>query len=165
MGRQDFECTPWGNPTYNIFGWQKPCYLLQDGYAATFQELMEDTAWENYGHRSGNLECAHCMVHCGYEATAVDNTFGCWKGFARTVKLTLLGLRASKPVPKRNEESAVKPLIIGVGADPLASNGNGHGNGHSVEPIPAETKKQSLGCGSGGCSCHHKEEVAADGKS
>src|SRR2546428_11151832 len=67
MGRREYDCTPWGNPTYNIFGWQKPCYLLQDGYAATFRELMEETEWERYG--TGRDErCADCMVHCGYEA-------------------------------------------------------------------------------------------------
>jgi hopanoid biosynthesis associated radical SAM protein HpnH len=89
MGEVDYQCTPWGNPTYNIFGWQKPCYLLQEGYAATFRELIEDTKWENYG--TGRHEkCADCMVHCGYEASAVNDTFGSLKGFGRTVKATLL---------------------------------------------------------------------------
>ncbi len=67
MGKQDYECTPWGNPTYNLFGWQRPCYLLQDGYAETFKELMETTPWENYGRKSGNEKCQDCMVHCGFE--------------------------------------------------------------------------------------------------
>ena len=66
MGKRNFECTPWGMPTYNIFGWQKPCYLLQDGYADTFNEMMESTAWENYGAKSGNPKCANCMVHSGH---------------------------------------------------------------------------------------------------
>lgn len=88
MGKRDYQCTPWGNPTYNIFGWQRPCYLLQDGYAQTFRELMETTDWENYG-TGRNEKCADCMVHCGYEASAVDDTFSSWSGFARTVKLTL----------------------------------------------------------------------------
>jgi hopanoid biosynthesis associated radical SAM protein HpnH len=86
QGKLDFECTPWGNPTYNIFGWQKPCYLLQEGYAQTFQELIEDTQWENYGKKSGNEKCKDCMVHCGHEPTAVNETFGSLKGLARTVK-------------------------------------------------------------------------------
>ncbi|MFZ0590156.1 MAG: DUF3463 domain-containing protein, partial [Bryobacteraceae bacterium] len=73
-------CTPWGMPTYNIFGWQKPCYLLQDGYAETFAELMEGTAWDRYGYESGNPRCANCMVHSGYEASAVDHTFSSLKG-------------------------------------------------------------------------------------
>lgn len=72
-GNQDYRCTPWGNPTRNIFGWQRPCYLLSEGYVSTFRELMEETAWELYG--TGNYEkCADCMVHCGYEATAVNDT-------------------------------------------------------------------------------------------
>src|SRR5438270_763129 len=66
MGERQYACTPWGMPTYNIFGWQKPCYLLQDGYADTFQELMDSTAWEEYGTESGNPKCANCMVHSGY---------------------------------------------------------------------------------------------------
>jgi hopanoid biosynthesis associated radical SAM protein HpnH len=89
MGKRDYQCTPWGNPTYNIFGWQRPCYLLQDGYASTFQELMETTDWDRYG-TGRNERCADCMVHCGYEATAVDDTFSSWSGFARTVRLTLM---------------------------------------------------------------------------
>lgn len=89
MGKRNYECTPWGNPTFNIFGWQRPCYLLQDGYAATFKELIETTNWDGYG-TGRNDQCADCMVHCGYEASAVDDTFGSWSGFARTVKLTLL---------------------------------------------------------------------------
>jgi hopanoid biosynthesis associated radical SAM protein HpnH len=89
QGKVDFECTPWGNPTYNIFGWQKPCYLLQEGYVQTFKELIDDTKWENYGRKSGNEKCKDCMVHCGYEPTAVDETFGSLKGFARTVKATM----------------------------------------------------------------------------
>ncbi|MBW8056788.1 MAG: adenosyl-hopene transferase HpnH [candidate division NC10 bacterium] len=89
MGKREYQCTPWGNPTYNIFGWQRPCYLLQDGYTATFKELIETTEWDRYG-TGRNDKCADCMVHCGYEATAVDDTFGSWSAFARTVKLTLL---------------------------------------------------------------------------
>ena len=70
-GNQEFHCTPWGMPTRNIFGWQKPCYLLGEGYAKTFKELMETTDWDAYG--TGRYEkCANCMAHCGYEATATD---------------------------------------------------------------------------------------------
>jgi hopanoid biosynthesis associated radical SAM protein HpnH len=89
MGKQEFKCTPWGMPTYSIFGWQKPCYLLQDGYAETFSELMAETEWANYGTESGNPECANCMVHSGYEASAVDYTFSSLKGFVATVRATL----------------------------------------------------------------------------
>jgi hopanoid biosynthesis associated radical SAM protein HpnH len=91
MGRRHYKCTPWGMPTYNIFGWQKPCYLLQDGYADSFAELMEATKWESYGTESGNPKCANCMVHSGYEASAVDDTFGSIKGFLATVRATLFG--------------------------------------------------------------------------
>lgn len=73
LGNQTYQCTPWGNPTRNIFGWQKPCYLLSEGYAKTFKELIEDTNWQDYG--TGRYEkCADCMVHCGFEATAVNDT-------------------------------------------------------------------------------------------
>jgi hypothetical protein len=89
QGKIEYDCTPWGMPVYNVFGWQKPCYLLQDGYAATFAELMESTAWEKYGSKSGNPKCKDCMVHSGYEASAVNDTFSSLSGFARTVKATL----------------------------------------------------------------------------
>ena len=72
-GNQTFKCTPWGNPTRNIFGWQRPCYLLGEGNVSSFAELMEETDWESYG--TGAYEkCADCMVHCGYEPTAVNET-------------------------------------------------------------------------------------------
>lgn len=74
-GNQSYQCTPWSNPTYNIFGWQKPCYLLVDeGTVESFAQLMEDTDWESYG-TGRNPKCDNCMAHCGYEGTAVDDTF------------------------------------------------------------------------------------------
>ncbi len=91
MGRRSYVCTPWGMPTYNVFGWQKPCYLLQDGYADTFSELLSQTQWEKYGAESGNSKCANCMVHSGYEASAVDDTFGSLRGFLATVRATVFG--------------------------------------------------------------------------
>ena len=98
MGRIDYQCTPWGNPTYNVFGWQRPCYLLQDGYARTFRELMEQTDWDLYG--TGRHEkCADCMVHCGYEASAVNDTFGSLAGFGRTVRAVLMPNRTSSEPP------------------------------------------------------------------
>jgi hopanoid biosynthesis associated radical SAM protein HpnH len=89
MGKRDFKCTPWGMPTYSIFGWQKPCYLLQDGYADSFAELMSTTEWDNYGTESGNPKCANCMVHSGYEASGVDYTFSSLKGLWAAAKATL----------------------------------------------------------------------------
>lgn len=70
MGEQNFECTPWGSPSYSVFGWQKPCYLLNEGHYSSYQELLNQTDWNNYGKASGNPKCADCMVHCGYEPTA-----------------------------------------------------------------------------------------------
>ncbi len=73
-GNQTYKCTPWGNPTRNIFGWQKPCYLIGEGYVNSFKELMETTDWDKYG--TGNYDkCSDCMAHCGYEASAVEDTF------------------------------------------------------------------------------------------
>jgi hopanoid biosynthesis associated radical SAM protein HpnH len=70
-GNQEFLCTPWGMPTRNVFGWQRPCYLLGEGYANSFKELMETTDWDSYG--TGRYEkCANCMAHCGYEPTAAN---------------------------------------------------------------------------------------------
>jgi hypothetical protein len=86
MGKKNLRCTPWGMPTFSIFGWQKPCYLLQDGYADTFAELMETVEWSNYGTESGNPRCANCMVHSGYEASGVNYTFGSLKGLLETAK-------------------------------------------------------------------------------
>jgi hopanoid biosynthesis associated radical SAM protein HpnH len=74
-GNQTYQCTPWSNPTYNVFGWQRPCYLLSDqGYAPSFRSLMDDTPWDMYGV-GRNARCDNCMAHCGFEGTAVDDTF------------------------------------------------------------------------------------------
>jgi hopanoid biosynthesis associated radical SAM protein HpnH len=93
-GNRSYHCTPWGNPTRTIFGWQRPCYLLGEGYARTFKELMETTDWDRYG--VGNYEkCADCMVHSGFEATAVaDAIRSPWK----LVKLSLTGVRTEGPM-------------------------------------------------------------------
>ncbi|TML27782.1 MAG: adenosyl-hopene transferase HpnH, partial [Actinobacteria bacterium] len=72
-GKVDYECTPWGIPSYSIFGWQRPCYLMADGYAETYQELLETTDWSKYG-RGRDPRCDNCMAHCGYEPTAVMDT-------------------------------------------------------------------------------------------
>lgn len=85
MGEKDYDCTPWGSPSYSVLGWQKPCYLLNEGYYQSFQELLDNTNWEQYGPKSGNENCADCMVHCGYEPTAaVDaiNPIVGWKAIA-----------------------------------------------------------------------------------
>ncbi|MGF1641099.1 MAG: adenosyl-hopene transferase HpnH [Rhodospirillales bacterium] len=93
-GNQSYRCTPWGNPTRNVFGWQRPCYLLGEGYAASFRELMAETDWDRYG--TGNYEkCADCMVHCGYEATAVNDTVA---NPLKALKIALTGHRTDGPM-------------------------------------------------------------------
>lgn len=93
-GNQSYHCTPWGNPTRNVFGWQRPCYLLGEGYANSFKELMEDTEWAKYG--TGNYEkCADCMVHCGYEPTAVMDTVA---HPLKALKVALVGVNTEKPM-------------------------------------------------------------------
>ena len=69
-GDKDYECTPWGSPSYSVLGWQKPCYLLNEGHYSSFKELIENTNWDEYGRASGNPKCSDCMVHCGYEPSA-----------------------------------------------------------------------------------------------
>jgi hypothetical protein len=109
MGKRQYECTPWGMPTYNIFGWQKPCYLLQDGYADTYKELMEATEWERYGRASGNRACQQCKVHSGYEASSVDHTFGSFRGLWGAAKATLFGRYKDPKAAAALAEEAKKP--------------------------------------------------------
>jgi len=93
-GNQAYHCTPWGNPTRTVFGWQRPCYLLGEGYVETFKELMESTDWDRYG--VGNYEkCANCMVHCGFEASAVIDSF---KHPLKALGVTLGGVRTEGPM-------------------------------------------------------------------
>ena len=105
-GNQNYKCTPWGNPTRNIFGWQKPCYLLGEGYTKTFDELINDTEWDKYG--TGNYEkCANCMVHCGYEPTAAEDSI---KNPLKTLKVSLFGPKTDgemvPDIPLNNQRSA-----------------------------------------------------------
>lgn len=93
-GNQQYHCTPWGNPTRTVFGWQRPCYLVGEGYAKTFKELMDETDWDAYG--TGNYEkCADCMVHSGYEATAVMDTM---KHPLKALKVAVRGHRTEGPM-------------------------------------------------------------------
>lgn len=87
-GNQDYACSPWGNPTRSIFGWQRPCYLLDDGFAPTFKDLMERTDWDRYG-RGRDPRCAECMVHCGYEPTAVMDSA---RNPLKALRVTLRGV-------------------------------------------------------------------------
>ncbi len=93
-GNQNYHCTPWSNPARGVFGWQKPCYLLGEGYAPSFAALMNETEWDKYG--TGNYaKCADCMVHCGYEGTAVDDTFA---HPLKALKVALRGPRTEGPM-------------------------------------------------------------------
>jgi hopanoid biosynthesis associated radical SAM protein HpnH len=104
-GNQTYHCTPWGNPTRTVFGWQRPCYLLGEGYVKTFRELMEETDWEGYG--VGNYEkCADCMVHSGFEATAVQDAV------RNPLKAAVVALRGVKT------EGAMAPEISLEGQRP-----------------------------------------------
>lgn len=104
-GNQTYECTPWGNPTRTYFGWQRPCYLLGEGYAKTFKELMETTDWDRYG--TGKYEkCADCMVHCGYEATAVTEAVTKpWK----MLRVETRGIRTEGPMAPDIDLSNQRP--------------------------------------------------------
>ncbi len=112
-GNWELECTPWGSPAYNIFGWQRPCYLLDEGYATSYRELLETTDWSRYGHASGNPKCRDCMVHCGYEPSAVADAFGSLRGMLATARL-MLGLgRQKRGAPLANEfPSGAIPFVV-----------------------------------------------------
>jgi hopanoid biosynthesis associated radical SAM protein HpnH len=104
-GNQQYHCTPWGNPTRNVFGWQRPCYLLGEGYAKTFRELMEGTDWDAYG--TGNYEkCANCMVHSGYEATAVTDAV---RHPLKALAVSLRGVRTEGPMAPEISLSKQRP--------------------------------------------------------
>jgi hopanoid biosynthesis associated radical SAM protein HpnH len=105
-GNQTYHCTPWGNPTRTVFGWQRPCYLLGEGYAKTFKELMEETDWDSYG--TGNYEkCSDCMVHSGFEATAVEDTVS---HPLKALSVSMRGVRTTGPtapeIPLANQRPA-----------------------------------------------------------
>ena len=130
MGKRNLHCTPWGMPAYSIFGWQKPCYLLQDGYTDTFEELLESTDWPKYGYESGNPKCANCMLHSGYEASAVDYTFS-FKGVFATVRAMLFSqyrdaealsqIEAEKPPVSLVQIEAIAPRPTLKGTDVVAA--------------------------------------------
>ncbi|HUZ32226.1 MAG TPA: adenosyl-hopene transferase HpnH [Xanthobacteraceae bacterium] len=104
-GNQEFHCTPWGMPTRNIFGWQKPCYLLGEGYAKTFKELMETTDWDAYG--TGRYEkCANCMAHCGYEATATEAIV---QHPLKAAMISLRGVRTEGPMAPEIDMTQQRP--------------------------------------------------------
>jgi hypothetical protein len=134
QGNWQLECTPWGNPTYNVFGWQKPCYLLDEGYVQTFAELLSTTNWSAYGRASGNPKCADCMMHCGYEPTAVSETFGSLRGLFGAARSVLFG--------SRRHSGRAKLPSDGVVAS---------GNNNRLLQVLNDSPARSSGCRSGGC--------------
>ncbi len=104
-GNQSYHCTPWGNPTRNIFGWQRPCYLLAEGTASSFRDLMDSTDWDKFG--TGRYEkCADCMVHCGYEPSAVADTVA---KPLRALAVKLRGIRTDGPMAPEIDLSQARP--------------------------------------------------------
>lgn len=105
LGNQEMRCTPWGMPTRNVFGWQRPCYLLSEGYAGSFRELMDGTDWETYG--TGNYaKCADCMAHCGYEPTAAEIAF---RNPLKLLGLAVRGLRTEGPFAQEIDLGQARP--------------------------------------------------------
>ncbi len=128
-GARDYDCTPWGIPAYSIFGWQRPCYLLQEGYAKSFRELVDETRWEDYGPRSGNPKCRDCMVHSGFEASAVIDSFSSARGMLAMLRALVFGPRVPaapaapapaaarrapqrEPLPERGFEAEASPRAL-----------------------------------------------------
>lgn len=131
-GNQSYQCTAWGNPTRNLFGWQRPCYLLVDeGYASSFRELMEDTNWDKYGVGK-NPKCANCMAHCGFEPTAINDTF------AHPIK----AMRVSLNGPKTDGPMAIDPSQQGS-----ATSAN---NAQKDFPIPVVVEPKAVKASSSG---------------
>jgi hopanoid biosynthesis associated radical SAM protein HpnH len=140
-GNWDLECTPWGNPTYNIFGWQKPCYLLDEGYVQTFQELLDTTEWSNYGRASGNPRCQNCMMHSGYEPTAVNETFGSFRGMWAAAKAVLWGPpRLPQPIHMESNRSSQMTSLL---------------------PVISTTTDSKTSCSSGGCKSAEPHVIPA----
>ena len=139
-GNESYQCTPWGNPTRTVFGWQKPCYLLGEGYAKTFRELMETTEWDKYG--VGKYEkCADCMVHCGFEASAVkDMVRRPWRAAA----VALGGVRTegamAKDIPLEGQRRAEYMFSDHVGRklEEIRSAKSGAGKSGPQQPVAAE---------------------------
>jgi hopanoid biosynthesis associated radical SAM protein HpnH len=125
-GNETYHCTPWGNPTRNVFGWQKPCYLLVgEGYATSFKALLEETEWDKYG-TGRNPKCANCMVHSGFEATAVNDTF---RNPLKAARVALFGPKTNGPMapepPTLYEDEENRPrLKLVIKSEPVSSCGS-----------------------------------------
>jgi len=147
-GNQRYTCVPWSNPTRNIFGWQRPCYLLNEGYAGSFRELMEETEWESYG--TGNYEkCANCMVHCGYEGAAAEDAF---RNPLKALLVSLRGVRTDGemapeiPLDRQRPAEYRSPVPVGSGqngAEPPARKPEPVLSGESA--APQDDARKALG--------------------
>jgi hopanoid biosynthesis associated radical SAM protein HpnH len=124
MGTRDYDCTPWAMPSYGVFGWQRPCYLLQEGYARSYGELLGETRWEKYGHASGNPACRDCMVHSGFEASAVADAFSSLRGLAAMARAFFFGPRLPAGAPAATTAAFVPPLPASAAVPPAASRGD-----------------------------------------
>jgi hopanoid biosynthesis associated radical SAM protein HpnH len=127
MGAREFDCTPWGMPTYSVFGWQKPCYLVQEGYEGSFQDLVDRTDWDAYGHASGNPKCQNCKVHSGFEASAVEEAFSSPRGMLAMIRALVRGPKVLAP-----EELPARATTLA--AAPTQATGYGHGDVADASP-------------------------------
>ncbi len=118
-GMREYQCTPWGSPLRNVFGWQRPCYLLQDGYAASFRELMDETDWDRYG-TGRDPRCADCMAHCGYEPSAVVDASGSLRGGVAMVASFVLGTGIKRKSPSSGGEPSGMPIAARPREVPVA---------------------------------------------
>ena len=150
-GRWSMDCTPWGSPTYNLFGWQRPCYLIDEGYVASYGELMSTTDWAAYGHQSGNEKCGQCMTHCGFEPTAVAQTLSSWRGLSATIQAmarpnSLRPVTDSFASPKKQSRKTLRPSDVRSGQ--LGESCRGQGCAQITAPLvsiqpPAEPQETS----------------------
>jgi len=123
LGARDYDCTPWAMPSFGVFGWQRPCYLLQEGYARSYGELLGGTRWEGYGHASGNPACRDCMVHSGFEASAVQDAFSSWRGLAAMARAFFFGPRRTASAAPGLARASAPAGASAPARPPLAARG------------------------------------------
>jgi hopanoid biosynthesis associated radical SAM protein HpnH len=140
-GERELMCTAWGNPTYNPRGWKGPCYLMTDAHHATFKEFIDNTPWEKYG-RGRDPRCEDCMVHAGYEASAVlggNKKLGdTWKMLTWTLSGKMGGL-IGEPTER---ELQAKANGQGNGNAHSDAQGNGYGSSKRVHPVAPSNQQQ-----------------------
>ena len=119
IGTREHDCTPWGMPSRGVFGWQRPCYLLQEGYAKLVPGAARRHGLGSLRPKSGNPQCQDCMVHCGFEASAVEEGFSSWRGFVAMARAALFGPRV--PAPSGSNVTAAPPPAPEESLPPLGS--------------------------------------------